>query len=682
MATVPKDEAEKRFKQASDLFSAGNYIGAQALLTGLAEAFPDEPKVKKALAMCNAKVGDLDTVISINPPNISNPAYLSKPGDLSTDLTADLLGPRPAKSVYQPPKKSFNWKYAAIGGIAALALTVGGLFATRSKTPEYNSAPIAQTTSSSSQSLEETVTISTDTQSDYPWLAKLKPNWTWEAGPGSPPDFNERVKKGSYDPLLGLDLESMVVPDEAYPDGKATIWIPTEKAREKYLTETNFKPTPAFRTVPIAKVVDVQKDKSKYGYFFVTGKFPSHVPEFDYSRFGEEPIYPFIGQLVPGTQDVLVDITTDGKIVPALTSIDDRIFRSINWPRERYMEAIERARGGRAEYSLSNNLPNRDYNLTGIISITGDTVHMTNDQGGRFHILPGSIIVMTAKRSDYDNQHGSQNIPNRINLNFIDSLIVDGTEQSPIVWTSDAIIPAGNDWERIVNSSRNPVTQKFNIIEYGKDNLFIISNNHSQINLNDIISRYSEGLYGHLGPWEASFGIRINSNNVAITESEMHNNTIGISALGNDATVHDNLSYNNLLATPGKIGVTMSISTGMKKLRVRLLNNICVFSDIGIASEGFSDENKIITDNIVTNNRAGIGMYFETGEFSNPTLQNNNVWNNVGQWIDGQRRVCDYTKGSTQVGGPWIVTEQYAPLNRSENPMFRNVKIWDLQSLN
>ena len=40
----------------------------------------------------------------------------------------------------------------------------------------------------------------------------------------------------------------------------------------------------------------------------------------------------------------LVDTTTiDGKLVtvPALTTIDFTDFRSINWPRHRYMEAIQ-----------------------------------------------------------------------------------------------------------------------------------------------------------------------------------------------------------------------------------------------------------------------------------------------------------------------------------------------------
>ena len=171
------------------------------------------------------------------------------------------------------------------------------------------------------------------------------------------------LKSGdNYDPSLIRQIIPMVIENSDYPEVSGshpcTIWVPNSSAVNTY-KNCVFVPsrlvTEGRDTATLADVVDTI---ATYGYRSST-KPPRFVPLMDYSFYGEGPNYSFIGQMIPGTNVQYVDpaidpvwlvdlkdVDNDGTLdtIPALTTIDFMTFKSINWPRERYMSAVEEAR--------------------------------------------------------------------------------------------------------------------------------------------------------------------------------------------------------------------------------------------------------------------------------------------------------------------------------------------------
>lgn len=222
-----------------------------------------------------------------------------------------------------------------------------------------------------------------------------------------------------YEPVQ--EVVPMEVADSAYPEGITTIWVPSNRERNNYLNNTIFELNPAHGNIGRATLIeDVVQDKTVYGYFYTEGKVPGFVPKLDYTSFGdgEEPLpnQQFIGQAVPGTNRFLVDITPDGKVVAALTTIDPREFKSINWHTYRF----ESAKRATPDVTLSGKYNGYDMTLG---SPTGSVVKVTGDTGigeaaqYNFTALPGTVFVFTAKTSDNDNGWGT---PDPIAQNRID----------------------------------------------------------------------------------------------------------------------------------------------------------------------------------------------------------------------------------------------------------------------
>src|SRR3989344_3396172 len=92
----------------------------------------------------------------------------------------------------------------------------------------------------------------------------------------------------------------LTVPDDAYPDGEAQIWIPSIAETDAYLTNTDFVPSPLVTstTLELATPADVDTDITRFGYPTST-KPPAFVPVISYAT--ETPSFPFVGQMVPGT---------------------------------------------------------------------------------------------------------------------------------------------------------------------------------------------------------------------------------------------------------------------------------------------------------------------------------------------------------------------------------------------
>jgi len=190
------------------------------------------------------------------------------------------------------------------------------------------------------------------------------------------------------------------------------IWVPTELARTKYLTQTTFHPSPlASQGLVLATAGDVNPDLTTYGYRFST-KPPAYVPDIDYSSYGEPPLYPFAGQMVPGTNVQYVDpaippvwlvdivnVAGQDVVVPALTSIDFAKFKSINWPRERYVVGVLQAPGISDQNHILmgfEQTPNRI--ISGVNYVHGDYAII---QPANVSVERGSLFVLKAS-SDWD----------------------------------------------------------------------------------------------------------------------------------------------------------------------------------------------------------------------------------------------------------------------------------------
>lgn len=143
----------------------------------------------------------------------------------------------------------------------------------------------------------------------------------------------------------------MIIENRYYPEVSGahpcTIWVPDSSAVNTY-KNCFFVPsrlvTEGRETATLDDVIDT---RATYGYRS-SAKPPMFIPLMDYSSYGEEPIYSFVGQMIPGTNTWLIDtkdVNNDGtqETIPALTTIDFTKFMSINWPRERYILAVDKA---------------------------------------------------------------------------------------------------------------------------------------------------------------------------------------------------------------------------------------------------------------------------------------------------------------------------------------------------
>ena len=491
---------------------------------------------------------------------------------------------------------------------------------------------------------------------------------------------------GSYDPSLIRQITPMVIDNPDYPEVSGshpcTIWVPNSSDINTY-KNCLFVPsrlvTEGRETATLSDVVDT---RATYGYMSSILP-PRFIPMMDYSSYDEDPLFSFVGQMIPGTNVQYVDPAIDPvwlvdlkdvdgngtlDVIPALTTIDFTKFKSINWPRERYMSAIEKTLTGTegVDYvRLSGQIPDYNKTFSGIIKVTGDVLHAQGG-GGSVIVQPGSIFVMTGRSSDYEDAFGTPNNPNRININFWDILVSEGTEQRPIIWTSNGgttQLPAGTDWDSLLSGTIEP---KFiyNLLEFFKVG-YICNSTGSPIIYNNLL-RYC--YCNATNP--PSFSLVISSAiNALIHNCEIHNTLVGINLLTtNNCSVFNNLIYNNTSSQARGIYTSNTVTCN---------NNTIIDNFIGIGPEDTSNASTIFQNNIIANNEVGAFMYYNQGFSSNPQLVDNNVWNSYCPWWNPPG-IVDYLKGSESVGGPWIVTDQYAPQNYSNNPNFRNVKIYDL----
>lgn len=190
------------------------------------------------------------------------------------------------------------------------------------------------------------------------------------------------------------------------------------------------------------------------------------------------------------------------------------------------MSAIEKARTGTEgiDYErLSGEIavPTKDF--LGIVKVTGDVLHAYPGAIG-ININAGTIFVMTAKQSDNDNWEGIDDNPNRIGLFLWKNLYMQGTEQRPIIWTSDAQVPAANDWETLWTGTEEGLVQvqnQYNLFEYALQ-AFAVRLTNTAIENN--ILRYTEVDSRIMDP-ARSLGLFISGLECHVYNNELHNNT-------------------------------------------------------------------------------------------------------------------------------------------------------------
>ena len=500
-----------------------------------------------------------------------------------------------------------------------------------------------------------------------------------------------------YNPSLIRQITQRVIENPDYPEVSGShpcaIWVPDASAVSAYKNGVFVPSRLVSEGRATASLSDVVDTTSTYGYKSST-KPPRFIPMIDYSSYGEDPLFSFIGQMIPGTNvqytDPAIppvwlvdtkDVDGDGTLdtIPALTTIDFTIFKSINWPRERYMSAIEKARTGTEviDYErLSGQIPDYNKTFSGIIKVTGDVLHAQGG-GGSVTVQPGSIFVMNAGAINNDNPIWS-GIPDNFSgptINLWDSIILNGSEQKPIIWTSNAQNPAGNDWVGIFTGNISSLTEQNNLIEYSRRGFQLSSVNNPTIQ--DNIIRHTEGDYG--SSIHFSNGIMIDKSCI-IKNNELYNNSVGIYPFGFNQCITNNNIFNNLIVDIASAN-TKGIFTG-SNLQQTIFNNILTDCDWGIASEDGSTNNINIHHNISSLNTIGVMMYWAVDPnpvpYSNPLLKNNNVWHNKAPLyvIGATDGIANYVKGNEGIGH--TVTHEYDSQNTSNNPNFRNISIYDL----
>lgn len=506
-----------------------------------------------------------------------------------------------------------------------------------------------------------------------------EPDWSWmnDCGPRTPPI--PAPKSGQYDWRLCDQVKTVYLPHEKYPRRPASgvaecaAQVPDDAAHKAYLRDTRFQASSlAALGVELAQPQDVRRDKSLYGYLY-SDKPPAYVPEIGYNP-ADVPIYGFVGQKVPGTQHWLVDTTEiNGQqaTVPALTTMPFYWFRSINWPRERYLEAVRKAHVA-PDHRISGTETRNPRVLNGVVSATGDYV-VGGFGGGRgnhravAYFMPGTVVVAKAQ-PQVTNPRDREQLRRLAGYSFNSGHDTRhaGTAQRPIVWTVGAEEPRPGTWREVGSYGGEKCNCTYNLFEYGVGGLKMQSKFGT---VRNCIFRH-----GFCARGTEVAGLLCIEVNSQTRNNEYHNCwdciNLGPHAPKARMSVRQNICYLSLKGI---------FSGGDNRLRVS--QNICILNSwAGISSEDDSTPENKYWENVSVLNTNGFMMYHVEPKDSNPYLARNNSWQNHCTWVaNPQENPANFTKGN-QFSGHYIV-DKYNSKNHSQDPLFRNVKIYDLRRL-
>ncbi|MCK4411154.1 hypothetical protein KAV67_02615, partial [Candidatus Bipolaricaulota bacterium] len=114
----------------------------------------------------------------------------------------------------------------------------------------------------------------------------------------------------------------------------------------------------------------------------------------------------------------------------------------------------------------------RDETWSGTIRVTGD-VYVP--RGRTLTILPGTNVLFTPREDTTPHSQGLHNCPDsKAELIVEGTLRAQGTEDQPILFTSDSVMRSPGDWGGIVlHGCATPVTLSYLVIEYADVNLTV-----------------------------------------------------------------------------------------------------------------------------------------------------------------------------------------------------------------
>ncbi len=313
-----------------------------------------------------------------------------------------------------------------------------------------------------------------------------------------------------------------------------------------------------------------------------------------------------------------------------------------------------------------------DQTWSGIVRLTGD-VYVP--EGITLIILPDTTILFPALRDDTNSGNNSS----LTELIIDGSLIAEGSETQPILFTSDAATPQKGDWLAIEGSGSLYID--YATMEYGTYgvDLFMetassyidISNTTIEHMLSDGISLYaSNGISTTASIADCSitdcddYGIDCDAAEystqfvVTITNTSVSDNgTRGIS-------IYSHNSYPEIIATVsnteisghGEYGLYAQAVSGAV-MHLTAENNIIHHSGQGIyfytSADWSPDASCILTGNEIYSGSGGIKIYSGRYNIDPVTIENNVIYNNSSNGIH-----CDYGSYSTGSLVPSITGNQ------------------------
>lgn len=200
-----------------------------------------------------------------------------------------------------------------------------------------------------------------------------------------------------------------------------------------------------------------------------------------------------------------------------------------------------------------------------------------------------------------DNTAGGSDVA-RSELIVNGSLIADGTEAQPILLTSNAAIPAANDWGGIRFNSRFPFILRHAIVEYGSVGVdYRVSGAVSaSVTIEDSIIRHSGGIGVYLG---------------------------GESGATLAALVRNNTLHNHS-------GSGLALNNGSSTLAATVSGNLVYASTgVSLSNSGTLSGTRLIGNEIRNNSGNGLYVYAYTGAAATLHVEGNNVHDNSGRGL-------------------------------------------------
>lgn len=280
-----------------------------------------------------------------------------------------------------------------------------------------------------------------------------------------------------------------------------------------------------------------------------------------------------------------------------------------------------------ADQEVSGTL-HRDKTWSGTIRVTGD-VYVS--PGCTLTILPGTDVRFAPRQDTAPHSQGIYNCPApKAELIVEGTLRAQGTEDQPILFTSDSATPSPGDWGGIVlHGCATPVTLSHLVIEYADVNLTVFNS----VTIEHCVIRNA---YGGLDDcpsaqhWDVRIGLNLGGEGIVVRECEIVDNTWGCTInqgengpAGTATQILGCSIYNNNVTSPG-FDVPNGIHVFQSNAHIEgntIANNTWGI-EIGIS-------NVVIIDNLFVDNDFGVVIYSPDGPSEGYVFDNDAINNGM-----------------------------------------------------